>query len=90
MCMHERVYFQPRGCRKTQMPWPLYYGCGFERTRLMRCHGINRLDNGFLGVYGKSETLGACSALAALGMLTYGPRVSDFPYTPRTHRLTYI
>ena len=33
----------------------------------MRCHGINRLDDGFLGVYGKSETLGACSALAALG-----------------------
>ena len=29
---------------------------GFERTR---CHGINRLDDGFLGVYGKSETLGA-------------------------------
>ena len=44
----------------------------------------------FLGVYGKSETLGPCSALAALGTLTCGPRVSDFPYTPRTHRLTYI
>ena len=87
MCVHERVLFQPRGLR---MPWLLYYGCEFERTRLMRCHGINRLDDGFLGVYGKSETLGACSALAALGTLTFGPRVSDFPYTPRTHRLTYI
>ena len=90
MCVHERILFQPRGRRKTRMPWLLYYGCGFERTRLMRCHGINRLDDGFLGVYGKSETLGACSALAALGTLTFGPRVSDFPYTPRTHRLTYI
>ena len=90
MCVHERILFQPRGRRKTRMPWLLYYGCGFERTRLMRCHGINRLDDGFLGVYGKSETLGACSALAALGTLTFGPRVSDFPYTPGTHRLTYI
>ena len=62
-----------------------------------------RLDDGFLGVYRKSETLMACSASlscivgtvvlrahAALGTLTFGPRVSDFPYTPRTHRLTYI
>ena len=81
MCVHERILFQPRGRRKTRMrmPWLLYYGCGFERTR---CHG---LDDGFLGVYGKSETLGACSAFAALGTLTFGPRVSDFPYTPRTH-----
>ena len=86
MCVHERILFQPRGRRKARL---LYYGCGFERTRLMRCHGIYRLDDGLLGVlYGKSETLGACSALAALG--TLGPRVSDFPYTPRTHRLTYI
>ena len=90
MCVHERVLFQPWGLRKTRMPWLLYYGCGFERTLLMRCHGINRLHDGFLGVYGKSETLGPCSALAALGTLTCGPRVSDFPYTPRTHRLTYI
>ena len=43
----------------------------------MRCHGINRLDDGFLGVYGKSETLGAGSALAALRTLTCSPRVSD-------------
>ena len=47
----------------------------------MCCHGINRLDDGFLGVYGKSETLGT---------LTCGPRVSDFLYTPRIHRLTYM
>ena len=52
-------FFQPRGRRKTRMPWPFNYGCGFERTRLMHCHGINRLDDGFLGVYRKSETLGA-------------------------------
>ena len=39
---------------------------------------------------GNHKPSGPCSALAALGTLTYGPRVSDFPYTPRTHRLTYI
>ena len=39
---------------------------------------------------GNQKPSGPCSALAALGTLTYGPRVSDFPYTPRTHRLTYM
>ena len=39
---------------------------------------------------GNQKHSGRCSALAALGTLTYGPRVSDFPYTHRTHRLTDI
>ena len=52
--MHKRV-FLARGRRKTRTPHERVfflatlhsYGCGFERTRLMRCHGINRLDDGF-------------------------------------------
>ena len=47
MCVHERVFFSPGGveCSTMAVDW--------------RCHGINRLDDGFLGVYGKSDTLGA-------------------------------
>ena len=41
---------------------------GFVRTH---CHGINRLDDGFLSVHGKSEILGACSALAALVLRSF-------------------
>ena len=47
---------------------------------------MDKLDDAFFGVHGKSETLKPCAP--ALGTLTCGPRVSDFRYTPRTHRLT--
>ena len=58
MCVHERVFFSPGGVERRECHGRSTMA-GFERTRLMRCHGINRLDDGFLGVYGKSETLGA-------------------------------
>ena len=48
------------------------HSCSSSRPRLMCCHGINRLGGG-------------SSALAALGLLTCGPWVSDFLYIPRTH-----
>ena len=39
---------------------------------------------------GNQKPTGCLSALTMLGSLNNGPQVSDFPYTPRTHCLTYI
>ena len=64
MCTHERVFFQPWGVERA-MATLHSYGCGFERTH---CHG---LDDGFLGVHGKSETLGACSEISHITEISW-------------------